>query len=227
MIAFSRMIAAVVVAGSLTTAAPALAKSVMETVRPEPGVHRMGNPAAQVKLVEYVSYTCPHCAHFEQEAGTPLRVIYVGSGKVSLETRHIVRDPVDLTAAMLTNCGPVAKFDRNHAMFMTEQATWLGKLNKATQAQKNRYSTGSFTARRQAIARDAGFYAMMKRRGYESVQVDKCLADESLAGVLATKTAGYIEDKGVTGTPSFAIDGVLLAGTTDWKSLKFQLDLHL
>ncbi len=28
------------------------------------GTHLMGNPAAPVKLVEYVSYTCNHCAAY-------------------------------------------------------------------------------------------------------------------------------------------------------------------
>ncbi|WP_066554073.1 DsbA family protein [Croceicoccus bisphenolivorans] len=227
MTALRRLSAIVLLASGLLALSPASAKGVLAAANPEAGVHQFGKTDAKIQLTEYVSYTCPHCSHFEQEAGDPLRLLYIRSGKVRLEVRHLVRDPFDLTAAMLANCGPAARFDRNHAMFMGEQATWLGKLIKATQAQKNRYSTGSYTVRRQAIAQDAGFYPMMQRRGYDRAQIDRCLADESMAKALSDKTAGYVRDKGVSGTPSFAIDGILLAGTSNWESLKFQLDLRL
>ena len=69
------------------------------------GGHVLGNPAAAHKLTEYISYTCPHCAQFDREASDPLRIYYVMSGKLSVEVRHFVRDPIDLTVAMLTNCG--------------------------------------------------------------------------------------------------------------------------
>ena len=34
------------------------------------GGYRMGNPNAPVKLVEYLSLTCSHCAHFSEQ-GAP------------------------------------------------------------------------------------------------------------------------------------------------------------
>ena len=46
------------------------------------GSHLMGNPAAPVKLVEYISYTCPHCAHFQQQSEVAMRLAYIQTGKV-------------------------------------------------------------------------------------------------------------------------------------------------
>lgn len=227
MTAFGRLIGTVATAIGLALAAPAVAGNPLDGVIVEPGAHRIGAADAKVKLVEYVSYTCPHCAHFEEEAGNTLRLAYVGSGKVSVETRHLVRDPVDLTAAMLANCGPAARFDRNHAMLMSEQKNWLPRLAKATPAQKARYMSGSYKARRQAIASDAGFYPLMAKRGYDRMTIDNCLADEKMAKTLADQTAVYSRDLGIAGTPSFALDGVVLAGTHDWASLKTQIDLRL
>lgn len=220
MSALSRLAGAIALVIAMI-AAPAMAQSVSN---PEPGVHVIGKGAT--KLTEYVSYTCPHCAHFEQEGGEVLRSIYASTDKLTIEVRHLVRDPFDLTAAMLTNCGSPTKFNRNHSLFMREQPKWLGKLVKATQAQQNRYNTGAYSARRRAIAQDAGFYDMMRTLGYQRAEVDKCLANDTMATALAEKTKGYSE-LGVRGTPSFAIDDVLLAGTSDWQSLKFQLDLRL
>ncbi|HEY6817620.1 MAG TPA: thioredoxin domain-containing protein, partial [Croceibacterium sp.] len=92
------------------------------------GAHRIGNPEAKVKLVEYVSYTCPHCAEFTREADDRIKLSYVTAGNLSLEVRHLIRDPVDLTAVMLVNCGPASKFALNHNAFMLQQARWIAPL---------------------------------------------------------------------------------------------------
>jgi protein-disulfide isomerase len=79
------------------------------TVTPDGG-HMLGDPKAPLHLVEYMSYTCPHCAHFEAEGVPTLRLTMVSSGKGTLEIRHFLRDPVDMAVALLTNCVPANKF---------------------------------------------------------------------------------------------------------------------
>ncbi len=224
-----RIAAAVALGGGATALAVPVgaAEGPMSVVQTAPGVHLIGYAKAKLKVTEWVSYTCPHCAQFESEGGDKLRLFYLTSGKVKLEIRHLVRNPFDLTAAMLTNCGPVAKFDRNHATFMKAQPVWLDKLRKSTPAQRARYTTGTNAQRRMAIATDAGFYPMMVTRGYSRVEVDRCLANEAMAKALADATAKYINETGIQGTPSFALDNVVLAGTNDWESLKLQIDVRL
>ena len=64
------------------------------------GSYLIGNPKARVKLVEYVSYTCPHCAHFTHESDAALGAM-VRSGSTSIELRNQVHDGFDLAAATL------------------------------------------------------------------------------------------------------------------------------
>jgi protein-disulfide isomerase len=186
------------------------------------GSHQLGNPAAPVKLVEYVSYTCPHCAHFQQQADAPLRIAYLQPGKVQVEVRHLVRDPVDMTVAMLTNCGAPSRFFANHNLFLQGQERWIGAMNTASTAQRARWTSGDNAARMRAIAADFGFYAMMEQRGYDRPTVDRCLADAAMAKRLVAQTTGA-EALGVQGTPGFLLNGLLLAGTYDWQSLDAQL----
>lgn len=186
------------------------------------GSHVIGNPAAPVKLIEFISYTCPHCAHFDREASDTLRLFYVNSGRLSIEVRHLVRDPVDLTVAMLTNCGPPTKFLQNHITFLRQQDTWLARADAASDAQKTRWSTGDGLARRRAIADDFGFFQIMLARGYERPAAERCLADEAMARRLAAQTQAAATF-GVQGTPSFALGDELLADTHDWSGLQAQL----
>lgn len=186
------------------------------------GSHVLGNPAAPVKVAEYISYTCPHCAHFAVESEGPLRLAYVGPGKVSVEVRHLVRDPIDMTAALLTNCGDRSRFFIRHMAFLRGQETWLARLGTMSEAQRQRWSSGDTITRMRAIAADFGFYAIMERLGYSRPATDRCLADTAMASRLVAQTAAARRD-GVEGTPSFMIGDVLLAGTHDWRSLDLQL----
>jgi protein-disulfide isomerase len=192
------------------------------TVTPQ-GTHILGNPAAEVRLTEFVSYTCPHCAQFETQADGPLRLTFVVGGKGAVEVRHFVRDPVDMTVALLTNCGPADKFFANHTAFLRRQGQWIGPLENPSPAQKARWTSGAFAQRTRAIAKDFGFYPIMQSRGYTASQVDACLANEGLAKRLAASTAEASEKLFVTGTPSFAINGTVLTGTHSWQALRPQL----
>ena len=92
------------------------------------GGHVMGNPAAPTKLVEYVSYTCSHCAHFVGEASAPLKADYVKGGRVSVEARNAVRDKYDLAAALLARCGGPKRFFGNHEALFANQDAWMEQL---------------------------------------------------------------------------------------------------
>lgn len=196
------------------------------TMTPQ-GTHLLGNPAAKLRLTQFVSYTCPHCSHFEQEAEAQLRLTWVAGGKGSIEVRNFVRDPIDLTVAMLTNCGSPAKFFGNHTMFMRQQAKWIQPLASPGPTQQQRWGTGTFAQRTRYIAQDLGFYPMMASRGYSTVEIDKCLADEAMAKRLAAGTQDAAQKFEIPGTPSFAVNDQLLADTFTWEALRPQLASRL
>ncbi len=210
----------------LASAAPKTVGWNYTVTRTAAGSNVLGNPAAKVKLTKYISYTCPGCARFEVEAEGALRLGYIASGKVSLEVRHFMRDPVDLTVALLANCGAKEKFFLNHSAFMRSQKVWIGKIASASEAQRARWTNGAFAARTRAVASDFKFYEIMASRGYDRASTDRCLADAALAQRLAKQTEEG-DKLGVHATPSFSIDGQLLIATHDWALLRPQLDARM
>lgn len=189
--------------------------------------HLLGNPNAKVKLVEYISYTCPHCAHFEQESDAQLRIGFIATGKGSIEVRSFVRDGIDMTVALLTHCGAPNRFFANHNAFLRSQQTWIAPVMTATEAQKARWYNGPLPSRTRAIASDLHLYDIMEKRGYSRAETDRCLADTALAGRLAKHTQEAVDNDYVNGTPSFVLNGVPLAGTYSWAALKPQLEAAL
>ena len=84
----------VLVLGAFTLVS-ASAPNWVSSVRIQPnGAFVMGKPAAPARLVEYLSYTCGHCAHFTVEASAPLKSAYVAKGLVTVEVRNAVRDQI-------------------------------------------------------------------------------------------------------------------------------------
>ena len=191
------------------------------------GGHRMGNPRAKVQLMEFVSYTCPHCADFFKTSDGPMQIAYVAPGKVALEVRHVIRNPVDLAAALLTECGPETKFFANHAAILRSQDTWLSRLGRTSEATRARWSTGPISQRMRAVAADTGFYEIMARRGYDQISADKCLSNEAEARRIAEQSAAGTEKYGVTGTPSFVLDGILLGDIHTWDALQPKIAARL
>lgn len=181
-----------------------------------------GNPNAKHKLVEYVSYTCSHCADFSKESTLPLKS-YIKAGTTSVEYRSIVRDPFDFAAALLAHCGGTARFPGNHAYLMANQSVWIDNARRATDAQQNAWNLGDYTTRMTAIAKDIGLIRMMQTRGVTAAQSKACLANVTKQDQLLTMTdaAGKL---GIEGTPSFLLNGVLLRDVHDWAGVKAVLD---
>jgi protein-disulfide isomerase len=188
------------------------------------GGHKVGNPQAQTSLIAFVSYSCPHCADFEKQSDAPLRAGYIQSGKLSLEVRHVIRNPIDLAAALATECGDKARFFERHRAVMLSHEKWMEKARSATPAQQQRWSTGDLPGRMRAIAGDLGFYELLEPRGLSRAQLDRCLSDEARANSIAQASQAQGQRFGIQGTPSFAINGRLLEGVHNWAQLQQALD---
>jgi len=211
------------VVAALLAAAPvtaALGQNWLTTVAATDAGHRVGNPQAKTKLIEFVSYTCPHCGEFFREADGALKMSLVQPGKGSIEVRHVIRDVVDLTATVLANCGDRSKFWGNHDMFFAQQSKWMAAQRLVLPAQRQRWQAGAMPQRLQAVAGDLGFYEMMEGRGYTRAQLDRCLTDGAAIDALVAKANAGADAYGVNATPSFVVNGKLLEGVHTWGDLQ-------
>lgn len=196
-------------------------------VEREAAFHTVGNPDAALTVADFSSYTCSHCGNYARTGGEVMKLAYVGSGKTRVEMRHVIRNPIDLAAALAAWCGPKDKFLRNHAALMFAQEEWLEKAGKASAAQQQRWSTGPIPQRMRNISSDLGFYEIFEQRGYDRPALDQCLADTKLMDTLIGATMADAETFGVRGTPSFAIDGELLGAVHGWDALQPQIQSRL
>ncbi|HSG35410.1 MAG TPA: thioredoxin domain-containing protein, partial [Sphingomonadaceae bacterium] len=161
----------------------------------------IGNPDAPLKLVEYASHTCHVCADFSQDGAEAMNG-YVNSGVVSYELRNLIRDPVDLTIAMIIRCGDPALF---HPLADEAWANFdeLMQTVQANSAAISQAAAANPDRRFQAIAQSSGVLDFFNARGVSSEQAMQCLADNARAEQLAERSDEQSEQLNITGTPTF------------------------
>jgi len=147
---------------------------------PEGGM-RMGNPNAAVKLIEYGSRTCPHCALFDKEGLPALKAGPIAAGKLSYEFRdYPVHGALDLGPILLGRCvSPAQFFPLLDAMFANQQTLLAKTQAAAAKAQAIPNATPNQVAA--SFAADLGYVDFVKR-GRQSHRDDDRRRREALYG---------------------------------------------
>lgn len=184
------------------------------------GAYVIGNPAAKVRLVEYLSYTCGHCAEFMAESKIPLKDGYVRRGAVRIEVRHAVRDPLDMAAALLARCaGPRGFAGATDAIF-AQQREWARRGAAWWQANAAALQSETRLMQLKAAAEGSGLSTLMRSRGMSDAAINQCFATPTdLNRLTAMADASW---KVIKGTPTFVINGKT-GGGGHWDTLEPEL----
>jgi protein-disulfide isomerase len=183
------------------------------------GAHIIGNPAAPNKVVEYLSYTCSHCADFEIKESPSFKAQYVATGKASLEIRNYLLNPVDLTAAMLARCGGSSRFFGNQKHLFATQSAWLGKARNISAATQAKLKTKDYAGFMTGAYAETGLGPIMQQRGISSARAKACLTDKAALDTVINMTDRGAA-AGVKGTPTFMVNGVLQDHIHSFSELK-------
>ena len=181
----------------------------------------LGNPDAPIKLVEYVSHTCPACAAFAAEAADPLKEKYVSTGVVSYEMRNQVHNALDLALVRLTRCsGPAA------AIPLAEQV-WANLPQIMAPVQQNPQAIEAAMSLPEAqrfptLAESTGLSEFFAARGISRDQQVQCLSDFSAMTAIADRSEKQSQELNVTGTPTFILNGRNI-GSLDWAAVEANL----
>ena len=170
-----------------------------------PQDHTMGNPKAKVVLIEYAALTCPHCAAFEQQVFPRIKKSHIDTGKVLYVFRLYPRMPEDGAAARVARCVPKDRYFQVIHLLFQNQEQWDPEY-------------GVLDVR-------GGLIGVGRMAGLSSDAVDKCLANTAEEARINAAAAEAQTRYGVTGTPSFVINGVAQpSGGLDYQTLTGLLD---
>lgn len=90
-----------------------------------PDDHVLGKVDAPNTLIDYASFTCPHCANFYAAVLPTLRREWIDTGRLRLIHRHFPSDVVATRAAQLTECVPRDRFFTVVEALFHSQVEWM------------------------------------------------------------------------------------------------------
>ena len=174
----------------------------------------LGDEKAKVTIVEYMSMTCPHCAHFHTTTFDPIKQKYVDSGKVRFIVREFPFDPVATAAFMLARTNPSNTKELSQPQQYFAMVSMLFKQQRAWAAPAD----GNVRNALLQASKIAGF----TQESFEATLTNQKLLDD----VNATMKRGA--DKfGVNSTPTFLINGNRYSGDMSVETMSALIDSML
>jgi len=163
--------------------------------------HVLGAADAKVTVIEYASPTCPHCAAFSNDVYPQFKAQYIDTGKVKFIVRPFVRNVLDAVVFMLAEAaGP----ERYHAVVETyfkTQPQWMASQNP-----------------REAIL------GVAKQLGFTDESFNTALENQALFTGMESVRKQALDEFGLSGTPTFYINGKQLTGESTVEGLAAEID---
>ncbi|WP_291844839.1 thioredoxin domain-containing protein [Maricaulis sp.] len=153
----------------------------------------LGAQDADLLVIEYASFACPHCAHFQTEVWPMIRSEFVDTGRVRYSVRPMLTSPPQIAGAgvILSECVPDDRYFDAIDLLFHEQASIF------------------------QTARDGGdvlgvYNRIAAATGGSAESLLACFQDPA-ANEQVNALAMQAAEDGINSTPSFIIAGDLLS----------------
>ena len=153
----------------------------------------LGDADAPVEVIEYASFTCPHCANFHTATFKDFKRDYIDTGKVRFTYREVYFDRYGLWASMIARCAGPMRYMGVADLIYRGQNDWARQSDPAAVAES---------------LKKIGAQAGLSRE-----ELDACLEDGDQAQALVAWFEANASRDGIQSTPSFLIDGEMHSGS--------------
>lgn len=173
---------------ALGLAGPALAETAF---RSYPVDRSLGPDDAAVTVIEYGSFTCPHCASFDADSFPLLDRDYIQPDRIRYVFRDAPYDQAGLYAGMLAQCVADREADAEAA-----DARYFAVVHRLFAEQPDWAYTGDALTALGPIA---------EAEGLPAADFKTCVRDEALQTALVSRSMDGANDYGISGTPTFVV----------------------
>ena len=149
----------------------------------------MGKADAPVKMIEYASASCSHCARFATDVFPQFKAKYIDTGIVYYEMREIITPPENFAAAAYLTARCVGP-DKYYSV-----------LDAVFRAQGSIFQSGDIVGGLRNIALSSGL---------SEDQWKKCVTDPEAQKALQARVERYNREADITGTPTFYFNGKMV-----------------
>lgn len=150
-----------------------------------PGDMTMGNPKAQIEVIEYASVACPHCAHFNETVFAPFKAKWVDTGKARFALKEMLTasPTVAMAGFLIARCAGPTRYFKVVDDIYRSQPQWV---------------EGQIKPVLQKVAAD---------NGVDEAHFNACLQDQAAVDAVNQRAQRAFEQDGVDSTPTVFING--------------------
>jgi protein-disulfide isomerase len=163
-----------------------------------------GDPKAKVTVIEYMSLTCPHCAHFQTAEFPAIKKNYIDTGKIRFLLRDFPLDSQALAGALIVRCVAPEKGLKLTNLLLQNQDHWVSAEHPLDSLRS---------------------YA--KLVGIDDASIQACLENRELLKTLVAEKERAAAQRDFDTTPSFFIGDENIEGDPGYEDLAEVIDRHL
>ncbi|MBN8890152.1 MAG: DsbA family protein [Rhodospirillales bacterium] len=168
------------------TPAPIPAPTPAPSGDPRMADRAIGSATAPVRVDEYFSLTCPHCAAFHRQTMPQVRKELIDTGKLRMVFHDFPLDQVALTAACVARSLPADRYEPFVAALLASQDRWA-------------FARG--------VNSTEELWKMAALAGLSRATFDAAIADEKLKTEILQAQDAAQKTYQVDSTPTFIING--------------------
>ncbi len=171
-------------------------------VATEAKTYALGDPNAPIKVKEFASLSCSHCADFHTNILPEVKKELIDTGKVYFEFVHFPLNAPAMDGALVALCMPEARYHQFVSFLFENQTKWAFDANYRNILKQN-----------------------AKLLGASEDKLDACLADEKKKQEIVKNMQDASAKHNIQSTPSFVVnDKVTFSGALPFDEFKKRVE---
>ena len=161
----------------------------------------LGKPNAPIKMIEFASLTCGHCARFHNEVMPAIKEKYINNGKIFFIYKDFPLDKFALKASIISRCSGNKNYFSFLDVFYKKQSSWTRSQDPFKSLLK-----------------------IAKIGGLKDEEIKVCVGNKSIEDGLLKDRLQSSKKYDITATPTIYLNGKKYTGDLTLEALELKIN---
>ena len=161
----------------------------------------LGKPDAPIKMIEFASLTCGHCARFHNEVMPTIKEKYINNGKIFFTYKDFPLDKFALKASIISRCSGNKNYFSFLDVFYKKQSSWTRSQDPFKSLLK-----------------------IAKIGGLKDEEIKVCVGNKSIEDGILKDRLNSSKKFDITATPTIYLNGKKYDGDLSYEALKLKIE---
>lgn len=164
-------------------------------------IKSMGDQNAPIKMLEFASLTCGHCARFHNEVMPTIKEKYISTGKIFFTYKDFPLDKFALKASIISRCSGNENYFKFLDVFYKKQSSWTRTKDPFKSLLK-----------------------IAKIGGIKDEEIKVCVGNKSIEDGLLKDRLTSSKKYDITATPTIYLNGEKYEGDLTLEALELKIN---